>query len=46
MKSIVRGLRSMDLDFFLMILLLLGIGLLMLLSASFPSAYYETGDPT
>ena len=36
----------MDAVFLLMVLLLLGIGLVMLLSASFPSAYYEMGDPT
>ena len=36
----------MDAVFLLMVLLLLGIGLVMLLSASFPSAYYETGDAT
>ena len=32
--------------FFGLVLLLLAIGLIMLLSASFPSAYYELGDPT
>lgn len=36
----------MDAVFLLMVLLLLGIGLVMLLSASFPSAYYETGEAT
>ena len=35
---------SMDLSFLLLTLLLTGIGLIMLFSASFPSAYYETGD--
>ncbi|MBE6939560.1 MAG: putative lipid II flippase FtsW [Ruminococcaceae bacterium] len=35
----------MDLPFLLLTLLLTGIGLVMLFSASFPSAYYE-GDPT
>ena len=45
MKGVVRGLRNMDAVFLLMVLLLLGIGLVMLLSASFPSAYYEMGDP-
>ena len=30
----------------LLVLALLGVGLLMLFSASFPSAYYEKGDPT
>ena len=37
---------SMDLSFLLLTLLLTGIGLVMLFSASFPSAYYETGDAT
>ena len=31
--------------FLLLVLLLTGVGLIMLLSASFPSAYYESGDP-
>ena len=35
---------SMDLSFLLLTLLLTGIGLIMLFSASFPSAYYESGD--
>ena len=35
---------SMDLSFLLLTLLLTGIGLIMLFSASFPSAYYETGS--
>ena len=35
---------SMDLSFLLLTLLLTGIGLAMLFSASFPSAYYESGD--
>ena len=33
-----------DLPFLLLTLLLTGIGLVMLFSASFPSAYYESGD--
>ena len=37
---------SMDLSFLLLTLLLTGIGLIMLFSASFPSAYYESGDAT
>ena len=37
---------SMDLSFLLLTLLLTGIGLVMLFSASFPSAYYESGDAT
>jgi cell division protein FtsW len=36
----------MDLPFLLLTLLLTGVGLVMLFSASFPYAYYETGDPT
>lgn len=35
---------AMDLPFLLLTLLLTGIGLVMLFSASFPSAYYESGD--
>ena len=34
----------MDLPFLLLTLLLTGVGLVMVFSASFPSAYYETGD--
>ncbi|MBR5572624.1 MAG: putative lipid II flippase FtsW [Oscillospiraceae bacterium] len=34
----------MDIPFLLLALLLTGIGLMMLFSASFPSAYYETGS--
>ena len=37
---------SMDLSFLLLTLLLTGVGLIMLFSASFPSAYYESGDAT
>ncbi len=37
---------ALDLPFLLLTLLLTGIGLVMLFSASFPSAYYETGDAT
>jgi len=36
----------MDLPFFLLILLLLGIGVVMVLSASFASAYYDVGRVT
>ena len=39
-RELARG--PMDLPFFILVLLLTGIGLVMLLSASFPSAYYET----
>ena len=35
----------MDMPFLILVLLLTGIGLVMVLSASFPSAYYDTGDP-
>ena len=35
----------MDVPFLLLTLLLTAIGLVMLFSASFPSAYYETGNP-
>ena len=34
-----------DLPFFLLLLLLIAVGLVMLLSASFPSAYYEENNP-
>ena len=37
--------RQIDTPFLFLMLILLAVGLLMLLSASFPSAYYETGDP-
>jgi len=40
------GHGSMDMPFLLLTLLLLGIGLIMVLSASFARAYFETGDPT
>lgn len=36
----------MDVPFLLLTLLLTAIGLVMLFSASFPSAYYESGSPT
>ena len=38
--------NSIDLTFLGLVLMLLSIGLIMLLSASFPSAYYELGTPT
>ena len=38
--------RSMDFTLLSLLMLLLGIGLIMLLSASFPSAYYELRRPT
>ena len=43
-KHYVAGKGSMDIPFLLLTLLLTGIGLMMLFSASFPSAYYETGS--
>ena len=44
-RELARG--PIDLPFCLLVLLLTAIGLIMLLSASFPSAYYETknNDP-
>jgi len=36
--------EPMDMPFALLTILLLTVGLIMLFSASFPSAYYETGD--
>ena len=39
-RELARG--PLDLPFFILVLLLTGIGLVMLLSASFPSAYYES----
>ena len=41
--ELARG--PLDLPFLLLIILLIGIGLVMMLSASFPSAYYINGDP-
>jgi cell division protein FtsW len=43
-RELARG--PIDLPFCLLVLLLTGIGLVMLLSASFPSAYYINSDPT
>ena len=42
-RELARG--PIDLPFFLLLLLLIAVGLVMLLSASFPSAYYEEGNP-
>ena len=39
------GKGPIDVPFLLLVLLLTGIGLVMMFSASFPSAYYETGNP-
>ena len=44
LRHIISGLRRMDLPFLELTVLLLTIGLVMLFSASYPSAYYETGD--
>lgn len=43
-RELARG--PIDLPFCLLVILLTGIGLVMLLSASFPSAYYINSDPT
>ena len=43
-RELARG--PIDLPFCLLVLLLTAIGLVMLLSASFPSAYYEDDNPT
>lgn len=43
-KHYLAGKGSIDIPFLLLTLLLTGIGLMMLFSASFPSAYYETGS--
>ncbi len=40
------GRGPIDVPYLLLVLSLLGVGLLMLFSASFPSAYYEKGDPS
>jgi len=42
-REAARG--PIDVPFMLLVLLLTGTGLVMLLSASFPSAYYENGNP-
>ncbi len=48
MEAVAReaGRGPIDVPFLLLVLLLTGIGLLMLFSASFPYAYYKTGRPT
>ncbi len=43
-RKLARG--PLDLPFCLLVILLTAIGLVMLLSASFPSAYYEDENPT
>lgn len=42
-RELAKG--PVDLPFLVLVFLLTGIGLVMLLSASFPSAYYESGNP-
>ena len=42
-RELAKG--PIDLPFALLVVLLTAIGLVMLLSASFPSAYYESGNP-
>ena len=39
------GRGPLDLPYLLLVLTLVGAGLIMLFSASFPSAYYEEGNP-
>ena len=39
------GRGPLDLPYLLLVLKLVGVGLIMLFSASFPSAYYEEGNP-
>ena len=39
------GRGTLDLPYLLLVLTLVGAGLIMLFSASFPSAYYEEGNP-
>lgn len=43
-EQLARG--PMDLPFLMLVVLLLGIGLIMMFSASYASAYYKNGDPT
>lgn len=42
-RELAKG--PIDLPFCLLVVLLMGIGLIMLLSASFPSAYYDDNNP-
>ena len=42
-KELAKG--PIDLPFLVLVFLLTGVGLIMLFSASFPSGYYENGDP-
>lgn len=43
-KNVLAGKGPLDLPFLLLVLLLTGIGLIMLFSASFPYAYYNSGN--
>ena len=43
-KKMARG--PVDLPFLMLVLLLAGVGLVMVYSASYASAYYESGNPT
>ena len=42
-EQLARG--PMDLPFLMLTLMLLGIGLIMMFSASYATAYYKDGDP-
>ena len=44
-KSYEAARGKLDMPFLLLTLLLTAVGLVMVFSASFPSAYYESGDP-
>lgn len=44
-RNILQHLGNTDRVFLMLVMTLLTVGLIMLLSASYPSAYYETGDP-
>jgi cell division protein FtsW len=43
-RELAKG--PLDVPFMVLVFLLTGVGLVMVLSASFPSAYYESGNPT
>ena len=45
-RARAASLPTFDIPFLLILLLLLSYGLIMLFSASFPRAYYDTGDGT
>ena len=42
-EQLARG--PLDLPFLMLTMLLLGVGLIMMFSASFATAYYNDGDP-